>query len=200
MGREVRCVCTGDGGSGTVSALLEATEIIVRGDVRQRLPIAGLVAAIVGDTLRLTSEGKTIVLEVGAVEAARWAAKIALPPPSLRDKLGIKDGIGVLVVGAALPVELLAAIGENRAIGPDAAMTVAVVDGALTLRGALDRHATLSPRAPIWIIHGKGTRTAYGERAVREAMRAAGFIDTKVAAVSVDATATRFSLRVTPTP
>jgi hypothetical protein len=201
MGREVRCGCMWNTGSGTVTALLEATEIIVRGDLKRRLPIAGLDVKVTGDALRLTVAGETITLDTGATEAARWAAKIALPPPSLRDKLGIKAETGVLVVGTTLPDEIAVAVANNiRVLAGDAAMTVAVVDGESALRHAVERHAGLPPRAPIWIIHGKGPKAAYGERAVREAMRAVGFVDTKVAAVSVDLTATRFSSRDWTTP
>jgi hypothetical protein len=45
----------------------------------------------------------------------------------------------------------------------------------------------------IWIIHGKGRETAFGEARVRQGMRSGGFVDSKVAAVSQGLTANRYS-------
>ncbi len=55
-------------------------------------------------------------------------------------------------------------------------------------------HETLSVGRPIWLVYSKGAKAAFGERAVREGMRSAGYKDTKVTAVSDTLNATRYAL------
>jgi hypothetical protein len=72
---------------------------------------------------------------------------------------------------------------------------VAVVADAAALEHALRLHEALPSGAPIWVIHGKGSRSPFGEAAVRRIMREAGYLDTKVSAVSDTRSATRYSRR-----
>lgn len=91
MGQEVRCLARIGERVVEVKALLESDTLILRGELRARLPFAGLdgVEAAVG-RLTLRQDGEPIILELGP-SAERWAPKIR-NPPTLLDKLGVKAG------------------------------------------------------------------------------------------------------------
>lgn len=195
MGREAVCRCEWPGGSGEVKALLESTEIVVRGALRRRLPLATLQeACCVGPTLRVRSGQEQILLHLGAAEAARWLSKIRTPPPTLRDKLGLAAA-KALVYGnpGSVPPLRVALAGAMAETAADATVLVAIVDTATQLAGAVALYRQLPPAAPFWVVHGKGRGAPFGEAAARAAMRAAGFMDNKVCAVSDERSATRFA-------
>jgi hypothetical protein len=105
----------------------------------------------------------------------------------------LEDGAKALVIGqvqdAALAEALEGAITKTPA---KAAIVVAVVEDEKGLAKTL---RACPSGAPIWIVHRKGKDAAFGENAVRAAMRAKGFIDIKVSAVSADFSATRYTQR-----
>jgi hypothetical protein len=178
-----------------VKALLEPDELILRGEIRRRVRLDALSAVAAGDSGVSFQVGPDhVALDLGAAAAVRWAKKIARPPPSLREKLGLGAGAKAFVAGAVRDEALVAALaGARSAVAADAACSVAEVGGSDELNAAVTAHQALPEGSPIWIVHGKGREAIFGEAAVRGAMRAAGFIDTKVAAVSVTRTATRYS-------
>jgi hypothetical protein len=60
----------------------------------------------------------------------------------------------------------------------------------------LSRSATeMADRATVWVVYPKGRRQGITETHVRETLRARGMVDTKVASVSDELTALRFSRR-----
>jgi hypothetical protein len=121
---------------------------------------------------------------------------MATPPPSLRRKLGFGEAAKVLVYGAIGSDVLADALhGAVVSTPSQADMALAVVGDAASLAAGIAAHAHLPPGRPLWIVHGKGRATAFGEAAVRQIMRESGFIDTKLAAVSDALTATRYSRR-----
>jgi len=192
MGREVTCLCRCGAEQGEVKALLESAEIILRGAIRRRVPLSDVSAIRTDGAHLMFKAGRDhVVLEIGAAEAAKWAEKMTTPPPSLRDKLGLNGDAKALVVGKvsddALKVALSGATVKDPA---KAAMVVAIVLDDDGLEAAVKASAGA---LPVWIVHGKGKGAAFGEAKVREGMRARGFIDTKVAAVSEALTATRYS-------
>ena len=73
--------------------------------------------------------------------------------------------------------------------------SLAVVTSEAALSAAVEVHAALPAGAPIWIVYGKGRQAVLGEAAVRGYMRAHGYIDSKVSAVSETLSATRFTRR-----
>ena len=197
MGLEARCPCRWSDGSGEVQALLEARELIVRGDLKRTIPIAAItLVRVEGSELRLRVGTKEIVLGLGAARAERWAKKLAAPPRTLTQKLGVGPSSKALVIGTVEDPALREALADSEASRvEDARLSVAVVTNAAALQHALQVHATLPSGAPIWVVYGKGARAAFGEAPVRQFMRAAGYMDNKVSAVSDTLTATRYTRR-----
>lgn len=197
MGLEASCACRWPGGIGEVKALLESRELILRGALRRRLAVATLtVIGIEGESLCFESGGEAIALDLGAERAALWQRKLTTPPPSLASKLGIGPEAKALVIGAVTDAALAAALDGAVAEDPmSARSSLAVVTSEAALSAAVEVHAALPAGAPIWIVYGKGRQAVLGEAAVRGYMRAHGYIDSKVSAVSETLSATRFTRR-----
>lgn len=194
MGREALCACRWGAETGEVKALLESSELILRGDIRRKVPLADLKSVRVEDKDLCFKVGReSVALSLGATIAGSWAKKIAMPAPSLREKFGLKDGAKALAIGPLSDSVLAAALdGATTASRGKAAIAVAVVENEKDLGKAIRRCPF---GMPIWIVHRKGKAAAYGETPIRAAMRAEGFIDTKVSAVSADFSALRFTRR-----
>lgn len=194
MGREAVCVVRWGGKSAEAKALLETHELILRGDLKRKVAIADLKNVRVdGEDLLFSAAGESVALTLGAKAAAGWAKKIATPPPSLKEKLGLKEGAKAMVIGAVTDAALAAALnGASTSSAAKAKLAVAQVESEKQLAAAV---RACSKPVPIWIVHRKGKGARFGEAAVRAAMRAKGFIDTKVTAVSEAFTATRYARR-----
>ena len=199
MGREARCAASWGSRSGEVTALLETTEVLVRGAFRASAPRASVRdVQVVGDTLRFRAGKDRVALVLGAA-APRWAAALAKPPPSLAVKLGIAPETRVLIDGevddAAL-AEALAEAGSANAKPHDVDLIVARVDDADALAEVAARHdRRLASGVPMWVVYTKGKAAPLGETAVIAMLRERGLIDLKVAAVSATLTALKFARR-----
>jgi hypothetical protein len=194
MGREARCAATWGARHGNVTALLESTELIVRGAFRARAPLASLRRVRAeGGTLYFRAGDDDVALSLGGA-AARWAAAITTPPPSLAAKLGIA-GKRVLLEGTPDDDALAAALATAAPAGlRDAEVVVARVDDADELvRVATERRALLDAGVPMWVVYTKGPRAPLGETAVRALLRERGLMDLKVASVSPALTALKFA-------
>jgi hypothetical protein len=101
MGREIRCRVRHDGREAEAKAQLETDELIVRSPFRLAVPRAAIRSAtLAGEALEVVYDGGALTLGLGEREAAKWAADIA-NPKTLADKLGVKAGQRVRLVGAA---------------------------------------------------------------------------------------------------
>ena len=188
MGRETLCHAEWPDGAGEVKALLETRALILRGALRRTLKLDALEnVRVAGDTLTFRHRDEVIALHLGNTMAARWAQAIATPPPTLAAKLGVSGAV-IRIVGEIDDPDLQAALAEAGS-GP-AALTIAQVAD----RTSLDRAVALAD-GPLWLAYVKGKASAYGEAAVRDAMRGRGWIDIKVASVSDRLTATKFVRR-----
>ena len=196
MGREAQCSARWGARSGEVKALLESTEIVVRGAFRAVAPLAELRdVRAEGDTLRFSVGGEDVALVLGAA-APRWAAKIVAPPPSLATKLGIGATTRVFVAGRLDDENLAAAVSAaTRTRAADSAdVIVARVDDADALARVADTHRErLALGLPLWVIYTKGKAAPLGEATVRAMLRGRGLIDLKVASVSSSLTALKFA-------
>src|ERR1700681_2701607 len=99
MGREARCTASWGTRSGEGTALLESTELIVRGAFRARAPLSSLTAVqVIGDTPRFRARDDDGALVLAAA-AQRWAAAMAKPRPPLAARLGIATPSRVILEG-----------------------------------------------------------------------------------------------------
>lgn len=98
MGQEAACVAHAGGRSGAGKALLESEELIFRGDFRLVVPFR--------DVTEIRSQDGVLALRTSAGESSfelgpladKWAEKIR-NPRTLLDKLGVKSGQRVSMVG-----------------------------------------------------------------------------------------------------
>lgn len=187
MGRETQCQARLGRESGTGRALLEHDAVIFRGDFRARVPLAELttVAAKAG-TLRLTWPGGTLALALGE-QAERWA-QILRHPKSVVDKLGVRAGQKVAVLGVKdqeLLADLAARLGAEPASrtssGCDHVLLGVETPAALSKLAAL--REAVRPAGGIWAIYPRG-RKEVAEDAIRAAAKAVGLTDVKIARIS----------------
>lgn len=100
IGSELLCKLRSGGNEASGKALLETNEIIVRGDVRVKIPFVSLKSVIGRDgELHLQWPEGSAVLEVGDY-AEKWAHKI-LHPKSRTGKLVIRRSLLVSLLGIA---------------------------------------------------------------------------------------------------
>jgi hypothetical protein len=190
MGREATGTIRTAEGKGKAKVLLETEELIFRGEVRAKVPFRVLTVIEPGpDGLRLAWPDGEAVVDLSDVEASRWADRIR-NPPSLLDKLGVKDGTRVAVLDpdyegfadAAFAAELATRRVETRPDGP-----ADVVLLGLEEVGDLGRLPSLigwiRPAGALWAVWRKGLRDL-NENHVREAALDAGLVDVKVARFS----------------
>jgi hypothetical protein len=199
MGSEAKCRLTFGPTRADGKALLETDALIFRGgDVRLSIPYARVsrVEAKAG-TLRVTFPDGVAAFAIGDA-APKWAAKIQNPPSRI-DKLGVKPGHRVLVLGvddAGFVREL-----EERgaAVTRKAAGRANAIFYAAATRAALDRLASLQQHmesdAALWVIRPRGVK-AITEADVMKAGKAAGLVDVKVARFSDTHTAEKFVIPV----
>ncbi|RJF87359.1 hypothetical protein D3874_10250 [Oleomonas cavernae] len=194
MGREVLARAEVGTKVAEVKVLLESHELILRGEIRRRLPRAEIEDVRVdGDRLRFTCAGEVVCLHLGSKVAEAWAKAIATPPPSLRAKLGLGKGAMAVLIGTCDDAALIEAL-EGALTGDlaKAAMIVARIDGPEDLAVARAAQARC-PDLPVWAVYPKGKGVTYGDGPIRAALRDAGFRDTKSCAVSDRLTATRYN-------
>lgn len=197
MGREALIYATVDGQAEEVKALLESSELILRGEIRRRYPRSAIgdVRAD-GDALHFHCLGEHVRLELGAKAAEAWRLAIATPPPTLRVKLGLDKGAGAFLVGQTADAELCRALAGALVNDVEvAAIIIACVDEIGDLENAFAASAS-KPSLPIWMVYRKGRGVEVGDGIIRSSLRSAGFRDTKSCSVSDVYTATRYN-RVT---
>jgi hypothetical protein len=192
MGREARANVRHDGQRAQAKAQLETDELVVRSPFRLTVPRSEIAAARAdGDVLTIVYAGGTVELELGEREAAKWAHEIA-NPRTLADKLGVKPGQRVRLVGGADP-EL---VGSGSRVDDGEADVVFLYAGAagdLTQIGRLQDE--IARDGAIWVIRPKG-RDDLTEAMVIAAGRGAGLHDVKIARISAVDTAMKFVIPV----
>ncbi|MGO9256797.1 MAG: DUF3052 domain-containing protein [Bryobacteraceae bacterium] len=195
MGQELACRLRYREKTLSGKAHLETDFVLFRGEERLKIPFKDLTAVEAADgILRLEFAGSEAAFELGTA-AAKWAGKILHPPLRL-DKLGVKPGSAVALIGefdADFLEELRARKAEVRDGRARADLVFLAASGARDLARIPKLIARLAPRGAMWVVYPKGVSTIR-EVEVIQAGRAAGLKDTKVAAFSPERTALRFSL------
>jgi hypothetical protein len=196
MGREAIALCSWQGQTAEVKALLESSEIILRGDIRARIPRSTICDIVVEDeTLALRSGDQPLILELGPIEAGKWAAALAQPLPSLAQKLGIDAAHKAFLIGECSDSDLFAAL--NGAVTDrleDAEIIIAILTSNADLAHAIDV-ARARPDCHIWCVYKKGKAATLADSFIRTTMCGHGFMDNKTSGVSAQLTATRYRLK-----
>ena len=203
MGREANCQCDWNSETARVKALVEPPELILRGEIRRRIPFSALrqVRAEHG-ALRFKFGSDVVALKLDAATAEKWAKAILTPPSSLAKKLGIAPESTVWVIGTIDDAALEAAVKEaGSAARKGANVIVARVNRAAELARAFKAAAKeTSAGVPIWIVYRKGPGHPIGEADVRSVGLSSGIVDIKVASVSPQLTALKFVRRAKQMP
>jgi len=195
MGQEIECTMRYQRSKLTGKAYLETDFILFRGEERLKILFRDLKSVAAEDgLLMLKFEAGEASLELGKA-AQKWAEKI-LHPPSRLDKLGVKSGISLRLIGDfdADFLDELRARNTPWTDGASKAKSAIVIYSTANSSG-LKRLpklvAAIQPDGAIWVVYPKGG-TAIREIEVLEAGRAAGLKDVKVAAFSTTHTALKF--------
>ncbi len=195
MGQEAQCTVRFGRKVGRGKAILEHNTLIFRGDLRLVIPFKQIVSVTGGrGALRVTFSGRAATFYLGPL-AERWAARIRTPK-SLIDKLGVKPGARVALLGladAAFRRQLEertadVAVDRSRA-GSD--LIFLLVERKDTLRRLRTLRSRLKPNGAIWVVAPKG-RGPVREADVLAAGKPAGLVDVKVVAFSETHTAHKF--------
>jgi hypothetical protein len=187
MGLEAACQARMDGRTSDGTCRLEETDLVFRGEFRFKVALKDLrkVEARKG-ALHLEWTDGGAVLELGD-QAARWAEKIK-NPPSLLDKLGVKPGLRVSVVGIedrAFLDQISARVDDltrGRARAGSDLVIVAMSDAA-DLPRLTKLRESIKASGAIWVVWPKG-RKEFREDDVRAYGPTAGLVDVKVARFS----------------
>jgi hypothetical protein len=177
-------------------ALLEGDRLVFRSP-QERLEVrladmAGLQVGANG-VLQITTPVGVIELELGEA-AEKWRTRIA-NPPSLVDKLGVKGGMRVSVIG----VEDAAFEGQLRARTSDISRRPRLnsdliffgAEDVASLARLTQLRGMLVETGAIWVVHRKGKAATLRDVDVFAAARRAGLVDNKVVAFSDTHTAER---------
>jgi hypothetical protein len=197
MGHEATCKCEFAGATANVKAILEAGELILRGEIQRRIPFSALQQVVVqSDKLCVSTDRDSYQLHLGESTAQKWATIINTLPPTLSHKLGITPNTIVRTIGIIDDPALNAAIAQAAQISSkDCDLIVAFIDTPESLHATLQQAKSQLMRSiPIWMVYAKGPKHPVNEASIRSLLRSHGLIDTKVASVSTKLTALRFSL------
>jgi hypothetical protein len=203
MGYDARCTLRFDGSSSRGTAWLEHKDLVFRGTRRLSIPLASITEASATDgVLSVRFDGRQADFVVGDC-AGKWAARITNPPSRL-DKLGIKPGMSIVVIGAVESsftgeVEKRGA----RVLKRVQAESSDIIFYAAEDRKALDRLVELKkmivPAGAIWVVRPKGQK-AITESDTMSAGKGAGLVDVKVVSFSDTHTAEKFVIPIAKRP
>jgi predicted molibdopterin-dependent oxidoreductase YjgC len=189
MGQDIKCRVDFGKESSLGKALLETSELVFRGDFRLKIPFAGIRdMQVSAGRLAVQFENGSAVFHLGDA-AEKWASRIRNPPSRL-DKLGVKPGTKVKLIGrhdADFRRELTSRGAVTTRSKPD------LVFLAVNNKEELVELAYQSDGA-VWIVYPKGIE-AITQNDVIKAGRAAGLIDIKVCGFSPTHTALKFTPR-----
>jgi hypothetical protein len=183
MGLEATCEARIGRQRSQGKAQLEGDALIFRGEFRAKVPLASIRDASARDgVLTVKHADGTLALGLGAA-AAKWADRIK-NPRSVMDKLGVKSGQRVVILGVTddqLAKDLAARGAEVSAgrmkPGADVVFLGAERASALSRLPPLER--AIVRNGAIWVLWPKG-RADLNEDSVRAAALKAGLVDVKV--------------------
>jgi hypothetical protein len=196
VGKEAAALTHWQGQTAETKVLLETHEIIMRGNIRARIPRAAIAAVrVAGNALAVDASDGTLTVELGAATAAKWADYLTKPLPTLAAKLGVGPDSSAFVIGASDDAELTAALaGATCSAARDASVLVAVLTCEADLVAAF-AVARTQPELHLWCVYGKGKYATISDAAIRAYLRGQSYVDSKTTGVSDRLTATRYGKR-----
>lgn len=197
MGAELECRAKFGTKSSAGRALLETNEIIFRGEFRLKIPLKQIssVRAANGNLTVKSPEGEAVFALGPAAE--KWADKI-LHPKSVIEKLGVKPGQKIVVLGVKDESFLagLASIARfSIRVAPNCDAIFFGADALTDLKKIRQLSKSLAPAGALWIIYPKG-RKDIRESDVSAAGRSAKLKDVKVVGFSATHTALKFVIPI----
>jgi hypothetical protein len=187
VGLEKSCEVERDGKTVKATVQLEPPDVIVRGAPKLRIPLAEVTSCEAkGGRLRIAWGKEVVWFGLGA-DAEKWAQKIRYPRGRL-DKLGIKPGMRVAVIGVDDPGfrEELGGRTDDVTMGK-AKKNTDVVVVALSDKKELPRlealQKTIQRNGAIWVVWPKG-RKEFREDDIRAFGPKAHLVDVKVMSFS----------------
>ncbi len=202
MGREAACRARFEGRTLTGRAQLETDVVLFRSQeagVRVRVPFVEVSTAEAhGGWLRLVWGSESLELELGQ-QAGVWQERVR-NPRSLLDKLGVKAGLRVSVIGLDEGdlVSQLESRGAEVTVGRTLRASDLILYRADSVRelGRLGRlRSSLVSNGGIWVVSPKGDPTIR-DLDVMAAAKHAGLVDVKVARWSETHTALKLVIPV----
>jgi hypothetical protein len=195
MGNEADCTLRYAGKSISGRALLESSEIIFRSAAPLRIPFSSITSLQSEDgELQVRTKDGLAIFELGP-QAVKWRDRIA-NPKSLLDKLGVKPGEQVSLVGK-FSDDFLADLKTRRAVVAqnkvvkDSDWIFLAVDSPQDLHRLLRLATSMRGATALWIVYPKGQKSIT-EGEVRSAGLKSGLVDIKVASFSATHTALKF--------
>ena len=187
MGREAICHAKFGRESGEGRALLETDDLLFRGDFRVKVPLKDITAAKVKDgVLTVEWPDGRLALSLGR-SADKWAQAIT-SPKTVVEKLGVKPGLKVVLVGrfeTSFRTDVMNALGEKPSVKPVAGCDMVFV--LMVHPNDTDKLEDLAPAifpdGALWAVYPKGRRDL-SEDTVRKAAKGFGLVDIKVVRVS----------------
>lgn len=189
MGLEAKCVAKCGKQQGHGLARLEEKELLFKGPAsfRIRIHLKEAKAEAKRGVLSVKWPGGTAQFELGSAAAEKWALKIHYPR-SRMDKLGVKPGMRVSVLGITEKLfwSELEARTENASDGraqKHSDLIFFAVNDASELKQLRDLQKSIVPAGAIWVVWPKGQQHIK-ENHMRAVAPAANLVDVKVCAFS----------------
>ena len=187
MGKEVVCHARFGKESGEGLALLETDELLFRGEFRVKVPLKEISKVSVEDgRLAVEWPGGRLSLDLGR-GAEKWAQALT-SPKTVVEKLGVKPGMNVVLVGRFetwFRTDVMNALGVKPGVKPvpgsDLVFILFLHEG--DEAKLEDLIPAIHPDGAIWAVYPKARRDL-SEDTVRKAARRLGLVDIKVVRVS----------------
>ncbi len=199
MGLEALCTARFGRKTSKGKALLESEALVFRGEFRLAIPFRGMQSVkTVGGELRVEFPEGTVSFALGP-QAERWAEKI-LHPKSLIDKLGVKPGAAVSLVGVR-DVDFIRQLGGRTKEVADARpqkdsdFIFFAAEAKAELQRLKGLVAFLKKTGAIWVVYPKA-QPQIAQADVMAAAKQAGLVDVKVASFSATHTALKLVIPV----
>jgi bifunctional DNA-binding transcriptional regulator/antitoxin component of YhaV-PrlF toxin-antitoxin module len=157
MGNEALCRVEIGGEAADAKALLETEELIVRGALRAKIPFREVKDVVAdGGVLRLRWNDRDVRIHVGR-DAAKWAEKIR-NPKSVADKLGVKRGQKICVIGKIDDgfLDGIDAADVSRRLRKGSDIIFYAANRREDLARLEELRGALAPAGAIWVIRPKG--------------------------------------------